>query len=72
MSPTRTHVSFLFDIDPKLTFLPGGLLNWGVKFIAHYAFSVRFLSRNTRNISVVSLSANLSNRFTYTTIAIKN
>lgn len=32
-----TNVSFLFTIDPKMSYIPSTLINWAMKFVASYA-----------------------------------
>lgn len=34
-----TNISFLFTIDPKMSYLPSSLVNWGMKFVASYALN---------------------------------
>ncbi len=41
LSAQRTQVSFIFNVDPKMSYVPSMLLNWGLKQGAHMVFNVR-------------------------------
>lgn len=41
LSAQSTRVSFVFNVDPKMNYVPAVLLNWGLKQGAHMVFNVR-------------------------------
>eukprot|EP01100_Stratorugosa_tubuloviscum_P004198 TRINITY_DN2040_c0_g1_i3.p1 TRINITY_DN2040_c0_g1~~TRINITY_DN2040_c0_g1_i3.p1 ORF type:complete len:402 (+),score=153.42 TRINITY_DN2040_c0_g1_i3:180-1208(+) len=49
ISPIRTKLTLLLTIEPKITWIPSSLINWGMKQFAHYGFTL--LGKQAKNIA---------------------